>query len=175
MNGYFIGLAATKRELEVCDTIEKRFPEAMAYCPVLVKEIKPRHKRKTRLIASIFPMYPRYFFIKLADVEQWTDLRLIPGFHSIMYRGNAPVIIGDHVIEEIFDLEQERRAEQRAAFVAEEVEVLEPGDQVKVRMTAKTFAGLLGTLRRDRLIDVQLANGRVVKASIPVELIEKIS
>jgi transcriptional antiterminator RfaH len=98
------------------------------YLPTLVRE----HVRQGRKLEVKEPLFPRYLFIRLDEVNSnWYPIRSTRGVSQLVRFNEHPLPVGDDII----DLIRERLAKKEA-----HVPYLQPGE--RVRITKGAFADM---------------------------------
>ena len=66
----------------------------------LPRYLKTRsHARKKEEVA--YPLFPRYLFIKIRSLENFSKIKKISGISHLIVTGNKPVAISDEIIKDI--------------------------------------------------------------------------
>lgn len=114
-------------------------------------------------------MYGRYLFLGLDDIrdENWIDVYTSRFVSSVLLHNMKPIWIPGRMIEE------QKKISEECAFKLEQSlvdPVFRPGD--KVSIIAGPFAGLKGTVKTKRIVEIELFRGKV-DLSLPFHILER--
>jgi len=166
MRAWYLIYSKPQQERLALDNLERQ--GYLSYLPL----IRNRRRRKSRFVAIIEPMFPRYLFVHLSDeTDNWGPIRSTIGVANMVRFGMQAARVPDSLIE----IMQERDNEGVQTLAAPE---LKPGDQVRIvegvmagyeaifqARTGKERVLLLLQLAQDRCARIQVSAHDIELAS----------
>ena len=166
MRAWYLIYSKPQQERVALDNLERQ--GYLSYLPL----IRNRRRRKSRFVAIIEPMFPRYLFVHLSDeTDNWGPIRSTIGVANLVRFGMQAARVPDNLIE----LMHQRDEEGVQTLVTPEIK---PGDQVRIvegvmagyeaifqARTGKERVVLLLQLAEDRTARIQVSAHDIEPAS----------
>jgi len=136
----------------------------------LPKYLKMRsHARKKEEVA--YPLFPRYLFIKIHSLENFSKIKKTSGISHLIVTGNKPVTISNEIIEDIkaheSDLGFVKLSSLCNFFKGQKIRI--------VNGPFNSITALFDSIRdKERIFLLLRLFGRELKITVPINFVEQV-
>ena len=138
-----------------------------SYLPMV--RLRKRYRGRRRTVVE--PMFPRYLFVRLSDIDNWGPIRSTKGVARMIRFGMTPAIVPDDLIEAFQTSEDDSGVHN---FKAPE---FQHGDRVMISEGPLAGYEAIFTARsgRERVLLLLDIAGKAAKMQVRVDQIEPVS